>query len=377
MRSNVTRLSESFLKTISNRRYVVTSVINRGYANDSTDKLVSLYGANGSPYTRKVMSALRYKHIPFTFQHLMPGNLMGDWDAKGLGHIKPKVIPVIKYVNGESQNDSTFIFEKLDLMYTSRPIIPKDPKTAFLALLLEDMFDEWGTKIMFGMRWLKPVDQKWSARYLLYDGQLGKGQPLKEMHEFGDQFGQRQMERMKLVGCDNAEMVEKSFSSILGALENHLQQGSFFLLGGSPTIADFALYGQLSQLVIDRTSDQMIRDNYPSVWTWVRLFEDLSGMEGDSYCENQKFLEEILNFAAQVYLPFLEANSKSVLDNKQTTEVVLWKNSDSAMNHSQPTFKYQHKCFLRIKEAYQRLEKNEKDALDDLLNTTNALNYLL
>ena len=48
-----------------------------------------------------------------------------------------KVIPVIKYVNGESQNDSTFIFEKLDLMYTSRPIIPKDPKTAFLALLLE------------------------------------------------------------------------------------------------------------------------------------------------------------------------------------------------------------------------------------------------
>ena len=76
------------------------------------------------------------------------------------------------------------------------------------------------------------------------------------MHEFGDQFGQRQMERMNLVGCDNAEMVEKSFSSILGALENHLQQGSFFLLGGSPTIADFALYGQLSQLVIDRTSDQ-------------------------------------------------------------------------------------------------------------------------
>ena len=48
-----------------------------------------------------------------------------------------KVIPVIKYVNGESQNDSTFIFEKLDLMYTSRPINPKDPKTAFLALLLE------------------------------------------------------------------------------------------------------------------------------------------------------------------------------------------------------------------------------------------------
>ena len=49
---------------------------------------LELHGANGSPYTRKVMSALRYKHVPFTYHQLMP---MGDWDAKGFGHIKPKV----------------------------------------------------------------------------------------------------------------------------------------------------------------------------------------------------------------------------------------------------------------------------------------------
>ena len=167
-----------------------------------------------------------------------------------------QVIPVIKYSNKESQNDSTFILEKLDKLYPSRPIIPSDPLTSFYALLLEDMFDEWGTKVMFGMRWLKEVDQRWSARYLMYDGALGKGVPLEQMAEFGHQFGARQVSRMKIVGCDNAAMVTRSLTALVSPLEKHLQAGSMFMLGATPTIADFALYGQLSQIVIDRTGDE-------------------------------------------------------------------------------------------------------------------------
>ena len=52
---------------------------------------VAVNGMLGSPYTRKLMSALRYKHVPFTFHHLMPGNVMGDWEDRGFAHIKPKV----------------------------------------------------------------------------------------------------------------------------------------------------------------------------------------------------------------------------------------------------------------------------------------------
>ena len=142
---------------------------------------VSLHGANGSPYTKKVQTALRYKRIPFTFHQLMPNNFNGDWEEKGFGHIKPKVIPVIKYSDGSAANDSTFIFEKLDLQYPARPIIPSDPVLGFLSLLLEDMFDEWGTKVMFGMRWQKEVDQAWSGSWLLYDFALGTGQPLHQV----------------------------------------------------------------------------------------------------------------------------------------------------------------------------------------------------
>ena len=88
---------------------------------------------------------------------------------------------MIKYDDGQAQNDSTFIFENLDKLYPTRPILPPDPLDQFLALLLEDMFDEWGTKVMFGMRWLEKIDQDWSGAWLMFDFQLGSGKDLKQV----------------------------------------------------------------------------------------------------------------------------------------------------------------------------------------------------
>ena len=93
------------------------------------------------------------------------------------------MIPVIKYSDGTSANDSTFIFEELDRQYQSRPLIPREPVRGFLSMLLEDMFDEWGTKAMFGMRWQRKVDQDWSGAWLLYDTVLGTGQPLDQVYD--------------------------------------------------------------------------------------------------------------------------------------------------------------------------------------------------
>ena len=63
---------------------------------------------------------------------------------------------------------------------------------------------------------------------------------------------------MKIVGCDNPELVFRSFHTLIGALDKHLCKGSFFMVDQTPTVADFALYGQLSQLVIDRTPDEYV-----------------------------------------------------------------------------------------------------------------------
>ena len=92
---------------------------------------LEVHGGYGSPYTRKVQAALRYKQLPFSNHQLMPGNLTGDWDEKGFSDIKPKVIPVVRYPGGDVQNDSTFILEALDGRFPQRPLMPADPAATF------------------------------------------------------------------------------------------------------------------------------------------------------------------------------------------------------------------------------------------------------
>ena len=120
----------------------------------------------------------------------------------------------------------------------------------------------------------------------------------------------------------------------------------------------------------------MIRDEYPAVWAWIKLFEDLSGVDPDkSSCDNSLYLTEMLQFASDVYLPFLQANSEAVEAKKPETEVKLWQESNPIV-HQQPAFKYQHKCYQRIKESFNQLSKDDKERANTLLTNSNCIKYL-
>ena len=122
---------------------------------------------------------------------------------------------------------------------------------------------------------------------------------------------------------------------------------------------------------------RMIRNDYPAVWTWVRLMEDLSGVEEDSaFCDNRQLVADMAKFAGDVYLPFLAANSSCVAENKPMVEVSLWASSAEAVAHQQPTFKYQHKCYNRIKESFASLPPGDRDRVTQLLASSHCLKYL-
>ncbi|HBP99820.1 MAG TPA: glutathione S-transferase, partial [Gammaproteobacteria bacterium] len=92
--------------------------------------MLQIKGVPGSPYTRKILSLLRYRHIPYSFiQH-------GLGQPAGLPKPKVDLLPVVylKDENGELEAtiDTTFIIRRLESVYGGRSVIPVDSALRFL-----------------------------------------------------------------------------------------------------------------------------------------------------------------------------------------------------------------------------------------------------
>ena len=76
----------------------------------------------------------------------------------------------------------------------------------------------------------------------------------------------------------------------------------------------------------------------------------------------------LLKFAASYYLPFLNANTLAYESGEDEFRVEL-----VGREFEQPTFKYQVKCFKRLRSLF---EENDRPELRELLSQTGCLTYL-
>jgi glutathione S-transferase len=323
-----------------------------------------LYGGGGSPYSQKMRAILHYRRLPFDWLQITPAI------RAQIQHDGPPVIPILGLPeDGSLHVDSTPLALMLEARHTERSIIPDDAGMAFLSYLIEDMADEWATKIMFHYRWDLQIDQEYSSRQIISDNTPGlRGEALDEAAKV---IRDRQVGRMPLVGCtpQNKPIIEQSFHELLAILDSFATRDEY-LFGSRPSLADFGLFGQLRTLASDHTPMLIMRNNVPSVYDWVMRLDDSSGIEGEWHCMAQMrpTVAQMLRYCARYYLPFLSANSEAINNGISTVTVYL-----TDRTFEQPAFKYQAKCFSRLRSL---LTKTDDNALRDLLENTGCLAYL-
>jgi glutathione S-transferase len=334
---------------------------------EGTTAMYTINGALGSPYSMKMRALMRYRRIPHLWVH-------GADSRDALSKVKAPVIPVMEYPDGTFHNDSTPLIYDLEARHTERSVIPPDPAHAFIAHLIEDFADEWVTKAMFGYRWLEEVDQIQMSRWLAFDAMKGGG--LATSQGYAEQFRARQVGRMAIVGCaaENFPLIEASTRAILGALEAHVVD-QHCLFGTRPSMAEFGMYGQLSQLGVDPTAQAMMRKDFPYSFRWLLHIDDMSGITGEwdkSDAPLAPIITAWLQQVGEIYMPFLLANATAIAAGEDSFRITAM-----GLPYTQGVFKYQVKCLADLRARYAALDAKARARIDPLLAQTGCLEALL
>jgi glutathione S-transferase len=280
---------------------------------------------------------------------------------------------VLEYPDGSFANDSTPLIHDLEARHADRSIVPVDPGHAFLAQLIEDFADEWLTKAMFGYRWLAEVDQLQMSQWLAFDAFKGGG--AGRIEQFATSFRARQVGRMALVGCtaENFPLIEQSTRRVLGALESHVVN-DHWLFGSRPSLAEFGIYGQLSQLGVDPTPQAMLRAEYPHVYRWLLHVDDASGIDGDWQAADAPLAAVVPLLLAEigrVYGPFLLANAAALAVGQPMFRIDV-----DGLPYEQGVFKYQARCLADLRVRHAGLDAASRQRIDPLLDAAGCLTFL-
>lgn len=327
---------------------------------------IELLGVPGSPYTRKMLALLRYRRIPYRMvwgTHIDP--------PKGYPSPKVKLLPTFYFPKAgekEAVVDSTPIIQRLEMAYSVRSVIPDDPLLRFLDQLIEDFADEWLTKAMFHYRWHYAEDATHAAPWLVYS-QFPTMGSLKAQ-EMSHVFAQRQISRLPMVGSSEltAPVIESSFLRLIGIMDRIIEREGF-IFGSRPASADFAIYGQLTQLgMVDPTPARLLDSQSPRLRAWLDRMEDLSGHTDAQWIPNTvitKHLGELLGEIGRVYAPFLVANAQAFNRGSAEFETMI-----DGHRWTQSVFPYQVKCLETLRGARMGMREMNRVALDAALTGT-------
>lgn len=322
---------------------------------------IHILGLAGSPYTRKLVAALRYRRIPYTLEWRHPMDRYKDRIAP-----KPALLPTLYF--GDDPNpvtDTTPIIRRLEDDHPGRSILPDTPVLRLINSLIEDYADEWLTKAMFHYRWQYKTDIAYASDMIVFwsDPTL----PPDQAELYAKQFGDRQISRLGYVGSNKVTgpIIEAGYLRFLHIL-NDLIQHDGYVLGDRPSSADFALYGQLTQLTsVDPTPMKEAEKVSLRLRAWVDRLDDLSGLGEGSWRSDTAPIKPLLAEIGRVYAPLLLANAAAL----EAGEGMFTATVDGA-EWQQNSFPYQLKCLTWLREEFTTLSTADQATTMNILDGT-------
>lgn len=330
---------------------------------------LELMGAAGSPYTRKMLALLRYRRIPHLIHWASHRNPPAGYPEPAV-----KLLPTFYFPTTDgglkAVVDSTPIIRRLEAEHAGRSTLPVDPVLAFLNYLIEDYADEWLTKCMFHFRWAHQADIDNAGPMLIFWNEPTL--PDAEAKQASDFISKRQIDRLYVVGSNptTARTIETSYERLLVALDGLIQTNGY-VLGARPSSADFALYGQLTQLaIIEPTSAAITARVSRRVRGWIDRVEDLSGLDPKDSdwlprAGVRDCIKPLLTEIGRVYAPFLLANAQAVMAGASSFDAVI-----DSRPWTQPSFPYQAKCLKWIRDEFVALTPQDQAEIRTLFTGT-------
>ncbi|MBZ6377308.1 hypothetical protein B5C34_05580 [Pacificimonas flava] len=274
-----------------------------------------LWGTPASLYTAKARSYLRKQRIGF--EERAPGE--AHFQDAVVPALKRWIIPVLELPDGTLVQDGADIIDHFEAGRDTRlPAVPDQSVLTVLAHLLALFGGEALLRPAMHYRW-NFDDENLSFLADDFSIALGaSGSPEDRREAFS-----RSSSRMRKaaasfgVGPDTYALVEAAYLDFLARFERHLAEAPY-LLGGRPTLADYAFAGPLcAHLGRDPYPARLMQRQAPGVWRWterVAAPEDgapgYAGSTPDLFQPGQipDTLVSLLAFFADEFLPELAAH---------------------------------------------------------------------
>jgi glutathione S-transferase len=385
-----------------------------------------LWGLTASPYTLKMQSSLDFSGHAWERWPEHAGRLSALSMAIRLEKTKRRrrvlrypamspefdEYPAVPFYTWDGRHfyyDSTSLAHHLD-QHPDRhdlPLVPKDPRLAFLCQLIDEAFDEFGLYMVHHMRWVGSAQTtpmgEITARELapllppgfapLMARRLYRRQALRCPYLFSiapegfDAGVDRERTPPSRDGFPPTHaLLDQSWRGYLAAMENLLTVQPY-LLGGRFTLADASAYGQLGMNLVDPEAKDLLEELAPRTFRWLCSIRDGEHVSVRGELALTSAQQPLLHIIGQTFVPLMIQNENAYKNEIGKGEILF---NEAAFERQRALYDgqllglpfrtvvktFQVRVWREVKAAWRALDVQDREYLERALTPELAAQFV-